>query len=278
MDAIKLKLFDPNAEGAPTTLIDLLPELQFAVLSHLPPIELARCRSVCTSLLPLATDDLLWSRLYEQKYGEGPVGGASAGGGAAQAFRMRVKREKEAERERQRLRDRPPPNPYLEGPGSFGHHPGPPLFHDPFGGYGPGSMPGFIGGDFDRMPGGGGLPGFGGNPFGGMGPPGGGMGMGPPGGLMPAGPGGAMLPPGSVPPGARFDPISPLIDQDGMSGGPSGMYGGPGRGRGGFYPGRGGPGGRFGPGGGFPGRGGGRFGGRGGGWGDPDGPDLPDIL
>ena len=178
LDAIKLKLFDPNAEGAPTTLIDLLPELQFAVLSHLPPIELARCRSVCTSLLPLATDDLLWSRLYEQKYGEGPVGGASAGGGAAQAFRMRVKREKEAERERQRLRDRPPPNPYLEGPGSFGHHPGPPLFHDPFGGYGPGSMPGFIGGDFDRMPGGGGLPGFGGNPFGGMGPPGGGMGMG----------------------------------------------------------------------------------------------------
>ena len=77
-------------------------------------------------------------------------------------------------------------------------------------------------------------------------------------------------PPGAVPPGARFDPISPLVDPDGLSGGPGGYYGGsrgfPGRGGGRFggFPGRGG------------GRGGGRFGGRGG-W-DPDSPDIPDIL
>lgn len=112
----------------------------------------------------------------------------------------------------------------------------------------PGMVPGIIGGDFDRVPAGlipplhnprplpDGPPGF----FG----------------------GGYFHPPGSVPPGARYDPISPLIDPDGMSG--QGGLGplGPGRTGGrGIWPGRGrGRGGMF----------GGRF--------DPDSPDLPDIL
>jgi len=265
--------------GSPTAFGDLLPELQFAVLAFLPPHELAATRQLCTALLPLASDELLWTRLYEQKWGEPPALGPNAPvATAARAYSRRVTREKDEEKQRERRREQqriaaehdfmghPPPGGMPFGGGFPGH--------DPFGGF-PGPMPpGFMGGDFDRMPGGGALPGFGGGGFGfpgggglhgGGGFPGAGHPLG--GGGLPAGPGGALLPPGAVPPGARHDPISPLIDQDGMSGGPMGPYGG---GRG--MPGRGG--GRFG--GGFPGRGGGRFG-RGGGW-DPDSPNLPDIL
>jgi len=77
--------------------------------------------------------------------------------------------------------------------------------------YGGGMVPGILGGDFD------------------------------PGGLS-GGPGG-FPPPGAVPPVARHDLISPLLDPDGMSGGGvGGGMGGRGRGRGrgggrgGFFP------------------------------------------
>ena len=289
---------DANGAPPPSTFADLLPELKFAILSSLDAKALGRAAAVSTTLLPLCRDDLLWARLYEAAYGEAPAASdndtapAEGGGtgGALARYKRRVEAEQAAEAERKRQREArfadrhyDPMMPYIPGmpdpSGGFPGH-GPPA-HDPFGGFpGPMPPPGFIGGDFDRFPGGG-FPGGGGGGFGGGGFPGGGGGY-------HGGPGG-MLPPGGVPPGARFDPISPLIDQDGMSGGPGGGFG---RGGGGIgpFPGRGG-GGRFGPGRGGGGigpfgggRGGGRFGGRGGGrgggfgFGDPDGPDLPDIL
>ena len=89
--------------------------------------------------------------------------------------------------------------------------------------YSGGMVPGILGGDFD--PGGGLPPPSGPNPFGGHGGPFGGGGL-------PGGPGG-FPPPGAVPPVARHDLISPLLDPDGMSGGGvGGGMGGRGRGRG----------------------------------------------
>jgi hypothetical protein len=274
--ALKERRFDPHAVGASTSFADLLPELQFAVLAQLDAKALARAGCVCTALRPLSTDELLWSRLYEQAYGGSPPEGATS----MASFRRRFEAEAEAERQRQRPTFRDQDRyalPFPVGtlppfhPGFPGH--GPPG-HDPYGSF-PGPMPpGFIGGDVDRVPGGGMLPGF----PGGIGPAGVGGGMRPTPGYYGGGPDG-MLPAGGVPPGARFDPISPLIDQDGMHGGPGG-----GRFGGGPRLGPGGRGGRFGPGhlGGGSGLGpagrGGRFRpGRGGGL-DPDSPDIPDML
>ena len=99
--------------------------------------------------------------------------------------------------------------------------------------YGGGMVP--VIGDFD--PGGGLPPPSGPNLFGGHGGPFGGGGL-------PGGPGGFPSP-GAVPPVARHDLISPLLDPDGMSGmggGLGGGMGGKGRGRGrgggrgGFFP------------------------------------------
>jgi hypothetical protein len=96
--------------------------------------------------------------------------------------------------------------------------------------YGGGMVPGILGGDFD--PGGGLPPPSGPNPFGGRGGPYGGGGLPFGGGGLPGGPGG-FPPPGAVPPVARHDLISPLLDPDGMSGGGVvGGMGGRGRGRG----------------------------------------------
>ena len=97
--------------------------------------------------------------------------------------------------------------------------------------YGGGMVPGILGGDFD--PGGGLPPPSGPNPSCGRGVPYGGGGLPFGGGGLPGGPGG-FPPPGAVPPVARHDLISPLLDPDGVSGGGGvgGGMGGRGRGRG----------------------------------------------
>merc|ERR550537_996125 len=85
-----------------------------------------------------------------------------------------------------------------------------------------------------------------------------------------------MLPRGAVPPGARFDPISPLVDQDGISGaGMGGGMGGMGGGMGGMGGGMGG-GMSGGSGGGMGGAGGGMGGGMGGMGGGMGGFGAPD--
>lgn len=158
--------------------------------------------------------------------------------GFASAYRCRKLEEQRIAQNSQRLRSE-----LLRERATFPRHfpgnfpgagfPGP--GGGPFGGGMPGFPPGIIGGDFDRSPGL--LP-----PFHNPRPLQGG-----PSGL------GGFHPPGAVPPGARYDPISPLVDPVFHGGGPMGRGGrgrGTGRGRGGML--------------------GGRF--------DPDGPDLPDIL
>ena len=251
-------------------LLDLCPELKFAILVHVADFRhLVQASGTCAELRRLALDDLLWHRLYEARFGDPPpwardahaaAGSAAAAAptaaSAAAAFRRRHQEElraaREAERSRRAAREaaaaaRFPPGGMPMGPWPGG---GDGMFHGgmPYGG---GMVPGILGGDFDRIPGGGLPPPFGPNPFGGRGGPygggglpfgGGGLPFG--GGGLPAGPGG-FLPPGAVPPGARHDLISPLLDPDGMSGmggGLGGGMGGKGRGRGrgggrgGFFP------------------------------------------
>ena len=244
-------------------LLDLCPELKFAILVHVADFRhLVQASGTCAELRRLALDDLLWHRLYEARFGDPPpwardahaaAGSAAAAAptaaSAAAAFRRRHQEElraaREAERSRRAAREaaaaaRFPPGGMPMGPWPGGGD-GMYLGGMPYGG---GMVPGILGGDFDRIPGGGLPPPFGPNPFGGRGGPYGGGGLPFGGGGLPAGPGG-FLPPGAVPPGARHDLISPLLDPDGMSGmggGLGGGMGGKGRGRGrgggrgGFFP------------------------------------------
>mmetsp|Transcript_3282 Transcript_3282/g.7832 ORF Transcript_3282/g.7832 Transcript_3282/m.7832 type:complete len:169 (-) Transcript_3282:137-643(-) len=136
-------------------------------------------------------DDTLWSPLFEGRFSM-----ADCDAGFARAYRRRTLEERRAaqEAEQQRRHWRMP---------SPGFAAFPPPGVAPFGGMPgfPSGVPGIIGGDFDRTPGL--LPPFHaprGFPEGG-------------GGLA-----GGVHPPGAVPPGARYDPISPLIDPDGQSG------------------------------------------------------------
>ncbi|KAL1518401.1 hypothetical protein AB1Y20_002696 [Prymnesium parvum] len=199
LEELRTRVMDPSGEGVAFELMDLCPELKFAILAFLDP-------------------PALWF---------------------ARAYRRRTLEERRAaqEAEQQRRHWRMP---------SPGFAAFPPPGVAPFGGMPgfPSGVPGIIGGDFDRTPGL--LPPF----HAPRGFPGGGGGL-----------AGGFHPHGAVPPGARYDPISPLIDPDGQSGfgggiGPMGPMGRGGRG-------------------GMRGRGrGGMFGGRF----DPDTPDLPDIL
>eukprot|EP00964_Phaeocystis_antarctica_P035806 scaffold20470_cov63-Phaeocystis_antarctica.AAC.2 len=247
---------DPHASGSALELGDLCSEMTLAVLGCLDAATLCRAARVCTSMSRLATDDLLWARLCEVRFGTAPTALTDGGGTTARAaFRHRLAAAKEAEALRRRPRAPPQQHPDADGwrgPGWPGMPPGPEAY--PGGGFGlPGvPMPSIIGGDYDLNPLG--MPPSHANPFGGGPFHGGGGGP-----HHPAGPD-AWLPHGAVPPGARFDPISPLVDPDGISG----MGGiGPFPGRGGR--GKGGGGGM----GGMPFMGRGRGGGRG--W-DPDGP------
>jgi len=267
LNRMKRAVFDPNATAPPLELMDLCSELRFAILSLVQdPSDLCHAGASCTALRDLAYDDLLWCRHHEAHFGsEGLPSPSSTPAFVAfrraytQARRAAQEAERQAEARTRAHAMRMPPPTYLGGglvPGLYG-------------GGGGDRMPpgapqgiGMLGGDYDRLPGFGSVPPpFGPSPF----ATGGGEGMMP---MLPGGPGDGPLPYGSVPPGARFDPISPLIDQDGMHG-VGGVPMGRGRGRaGGRMPGRGG----------FP-RGGGGFPGGfpGGGW-DPDGPDLPGML
>jgi len=234
LEELRTRVMDPSGEGVAFELMDLCPELKFAILAFLDPPALCRVACCCSALSALAMDDTLWSPLFEGRFSM-----ADCDAGFARAYRRRTLEERRAaqEAEQQRRHWRMP---------SPGFAAFPPPGVAPFGGMPgfPSGVPGIIGGDFDRTPGL--LPPFHaprGFPEGG-------------GGLA-----GGVHPPGAVPPGARYDPISPLIDPDGQSGfgggiGPMGPMGRGGRG-------------------GMRGRGrGGMFGGRF----DPDMPDLPDIL
>jgi len=303
LSQLRASVFDPDGAGAPTELLDLCPELRLAILAFLPPAALARAAAVCTALRALAADDALWSALYQASFHEPPpatsaasssshsyAGGAASGGakGAAAAVGGRVRglyRARLAEEARRaaeaarRGRDpvfRPPIphfDDYQDPDDEYGFHGG-----YEGGGYGPGGgpggfypgglpvpLPGFIGGDHDRLPGFGRPP----NPM----PPAPGMppGFDPPPGFAPGHP---FRPGGGRGTGyPRFDPYDPVLpdpnDPDNFGGGADplrdplaipgkGGKGGKGKGFGPF--GRGGGGrGRFGP----PGRG----------W-DPDGPGI----
>jgi len=248
-----------------TELADLCPELKFAVLTHvIEPGSLTRLSGTCSELRCLALDDLLWARLYEARFGDGPPGTddevssaaaaqAAMPASAAAAYRRRVERERREAREKESRRQaaREAGRRDYGAPFPYGGMPAPPGgFGGGLGAIPAGGMPGMLGGDFDRMPGAGLPPPYGPNPFAGMG---GGMGGGMDGGglpfggggpMIPGGPGDGFLPHGAVPPGARYDPISPLIDPDGMSGrgggGVGGVPFGRGRGRGRAGGGRGG--------------------------------------
>ena len=263
LEQLRARRLDPHAPGSALELGDLCSEMLLAVLGCLDARSLCRAARVSSAMARLAADDLLWARLCEARFGSAPTALADGGGTTARAaYRHRLAAAREAEALRRRPRA-PPAHPDADGwrgPGWPGMPPGPEAY--PGGGFGlPGvPIPGIVGGDYDLNPLG--LPPSHANPFGG-GPyhPAGGMG---PGGLPhhPAGPDG-WLPHGAVPPGARFDPISPLVDPDGASGVGGGVGGiGP-------FPGRGGRGKGGGGMGGMPFMGRGRGGGRG--W-DPDGP------
>ena len=257
LEQLRRSRLDPHAPGSALELGDLCSEMTLAVLGCLDAVTLCRAARVCSSMSRLATDDLLWARLCEARFGSAPTALTDGGGTTARAaFRHRLAAAREAEALRRRPRAPPPQYPDADGwrgPGWPGMPPGPEAY--PGGGFGlPGvPMPGMIGGDYDLNPLG--MPPSHVNPFGG-GPFHGGGGP-----HHPAGPD-AWLPHGAVPPGARFDPISPLVDPDGASG--MGGMGGIGP-----FPGRGGRGRGGGGMGGMPFMGRGRGGGRG--W-DPDGP------
>mmetsp|Transcript_41984 Transcript_41984/g.136223 ORF Transcript_41984/g.136223 Transcript_41984/m.136223 type:complete len:495 (+) Transcript_41984:2-1486(+) len=257
--SLRATVFDPSGAGAPTELVDLCPELQLAILAHLPAAALCRAASVSRSFASLAADDAIWRELFRASFGDlpprdlsappsaaGPSTSAApppAGGAAKRAYAARLDEERTAaaEKEKRRrlheqvLRDGPPWYGHLNPPPGHFNPPGP-LPVNPGGAY-PGGLPvplpGFVGGDFDRTPGFGPL--HGGAP--GFGPPPGFPGM--PG----AGNGRGMQP--------RYDPIGgghdPLVDPDGISGVGGGIggvpmgpgRGGRGRGRGGRFPGGG---------------------------------------
>ena len=260
----------------PRQLLDLCPELKFAVLTHVQEaLGLTRLSGTCSELRCLALDDLLWTRLYEARFGDPPPTPLHATAPplpAFASFRRRVGQERKAQQEEEQARraareQMEQRRAQMHMPPGYDPHFGDGGFYGGGGGLGgglPGGIPGIIGGDFDRVPGGGLPPPFGPNPFGGGGGRGGGRGGGLPfggGPRHPAGPEG-LLPPGAVPPGARFDPISPLVDPDGMRGiGGGGVGGG---GIGGGMGGMGGPGGAW-------GEGDGMMGGPGGAWGEGDG-------
>ena len=78
--ALLASLPPPAGSGPSTRAVgfdDLLPELRFVILSHLDVKCLGRAMAVCTALLPLARDELLWPRLYEEAYPGEAVGGCA---------------------------------------------------------------------------------------------------------------------------------------------------------------------------------------------------------
>ena len=192
-------------------LLDLCAELRFAILSHVQDVSaLCYAGASCVALRDLAYDDLLWARHYEAHFGAEAAPSPSSAP-VFVAFRRAYAQAKRAAQEAERQAEAGARAHAFRMPGGLmpgGFMPGLP------GGAGGGLMPpgvpqgiGMLGGDYDRLPSFSVPSPFGPSPFGG----GSGVGMMPPG--MPAGPGDGHLPYGSIPPGARFDPISPLIDQ-----------------------------------------------------------------
>ena len=191
---------DPSLAGKTTELIDLCSELKFAILAHVDTYAALTCvGATCTELRAFAADDLLWARLYETTFGDGPEApdGPATTIPMVTAFRRRLARQKQAQQEAEMAARaaRARPHPFAM-PGMMPGMPHP--VPGGFAGYPPdGYMPdGFmVGGDFDRMPGLGIQPPFGANPFGGgRGGMGGGLpfGGGP---LYPGGPGDGFMPP-----------------------------------------------------------------------------------
>ncbi len=275
---IRTHLLNPDSTTPALQLSDLCSEVKLAILSHLGARDLCRAAAVCRSFASLSVDDSLWRPLLLERFPRhtaptAPAAASSAAPSAADGRMCRAmyraalhqERAEEAGR-RQRENDREAARRrfYAEEREAALRFMGP--FGAPIGDEGLGPFGGgtrgipAIGGDYDRrpfpgLPGPGGFPRPVAPPFGGGAPPRYMPAPGMPGGVVP-------MPDGAVPPGARYDPISPLMDDVDAG---AGMFGGggigpfPGRGRGG--------------------RGGGGFGRGGRGSWDPDSPpDYPGPL
>jgi hypothetical protein len=178
-----------GATGAPQppALLSLPDALKRLLLAFLPPHALAAVMCACRELRYAASDDDLWQRLYAVEFSAAAAAadGATAAGAAAGAAALAARRGARAafaaaaaERARARRREamaaemrRRRPRPHIF-PIPGGPLPPPPGF--------PG-YPGIIGGDYDRIPGGGmggGMMGGGRGGFGGGGFGGGGFGFG----------------------------------------------------------------------------------------------------